>query len=122
MRVPSTTGDARITLSSAGGIVPDLETTCRISADMIVLDGLVSIGPKAAGPEPVVQVGPMVGLLQQILAALNSLAAALSTSVCAAPASPLVVPGLPAALTAIGTVQSSVGAALETLATQTAIS
>jgi hypothetical protein len=118
-------GGARFTLGYMGGILPGLGSTASLQADMVrVVAPVISIGPTGSVVGPVAQAEPLVG----VLGAMGALAAAQSAAIVALQAEIVKLgggsgsAGPVAALAALlGTAESAIGTALETIATATNI-
>lgn len=107
-------GGGTITLGYATGVLPGKGSYFRVSADLLELDGAISVGPTGVPQMPVVKLTPLVTLLGQILSTCQAIELALAGFTGSGS-----FPGLPAVVTQIASLTSQVASATETLATQT---
>jgi len=110
-------GGARMTLGSAGGVIPGMSSYVRFQSHMFEINAsAIAIGPEGAPAAPVAKAMETVAVLGTLATALNALAVAMAGFTGTG-----TFPGLLAATSAIATAQSAVGTALQTISTQTAI-
>lgn len=107
-------GGARLTMGSAGGVVPGMSSYVRFQAHMFEINAsVVAIGPEGSEPAPVTQVLPLTAALTQITTAataLTSATATLANAAAALVAATQAIPGATPAVAAAGAiVQSAIG-------------